>query len=48
MDFKCAHCEEVINSVVAIHHGEFVHHRCSEAFKKEKEDLEEEEILSEE
>ena len=42
MDFKCAHCDEVIHSVVAIQHGEFVHHRCSVAFKKEKETLKEE------
>jgi len=47
MDFKCGYCDEVIHSVAAIHHGEFVHHRCSEAFKKEKETLEEE-ILTEE
>lgn len=29
MTFKCIHCEEDIHGVVAIHGGEFMHHRCA-------------------
>ena len=51
MIFRCIYCNEPIHGVAAIHHGEFIHHRCAKAYnelKKEDMDAEKEEILTEE
>ena len=49
MVFNCIYCKEPIHGVAAIHHGEFIHHRCAEAYNelKKEEDIETEEIVSE-
>ena len=48
MVFRCIYCKESIHGVAAIHHGEFIHHRCAEAYNELiKEETKEEEILTE-
>lgn len=48
MNFTCAYCKDQIQELGSIHHGEFLHHKCVEAYNElMKEKIEEEEILSE-
>ena len=36
MTFTCEHCGESIQGVAAVHNGNFLHHRCVEAYQKAK------------